>query len=164
MFKVRSSILYFLLLILIVLPNLISDDIYKQPKVFVTLLEEGLKFILGQKILDGLILQLVLIPAKASPVIKEKSGKEYLIKASGTDGGKIILTLLAEVVILYVGFFIIEVWESGFEQTFSKTQFQTTRLCLKELIPAEFCNSLKVFFSVSGKNWSKNQSIWGQSI
>lgn len=63
----------------------------------------------------------MLIPAKASPVTKEKSGKEYLIKASGTDGGKIILTLLAEVVILYIGFFIIEVWESGFEQTFSKT-------------------------------------------
>ena len=54
-FKLGGPILYFLLLVLIVSPNSISDDIYKQPRVSETLSEEGLKLISGQRVFSGLV-------------------------------------------------------------------------------------------------------------
>ncbi len=59
----------------------------------------------------------MLVPAKADPATKERSGKKYWIRPSGTGGGKMIFTLLAEVVALHVGFTMVEVWEPGFERT-----------------------------------------------
>ena len=56
MFKVGGEILYFLLLVLIVLSNPIPDDIYKQPRVSETLLEEGLELTPEQGIFGGLVL------------------------------------------------------------------------------------------------------------
>ena len=55
MFKVGGPILHFLLLVLTVLSNPIPDDIYKQPRVSKTLLEEGLELTLVQKIFGGLM-------------------------------------------------------------------------------------------------------------
>lgn len=55
MFKVRGPILQFLLLVLTFSPNLIPDNIYKQPKVHKTLLKKILKLILGQEIFSGLV-------------------------------------------------------------------------------------------------------------
>ena len=55
MFKVGGPILYFLLLVLTVSPNPISDDVYKRPRVSETLSEEGLKLTPGQKVFGGLV-------------------------------------------------------------------------------------------------------------
>ena len=55
MFKVGGLILHFLLLVLTILPNPIPDNVYKQPRVFETLLEEGLKLTPGQRIFGGLV-------------------------------------------------------------------------------------------------------------
>lgn len=55
MFKVRGPILQLIILVLIISSNLILDSIYKQPKVSRTLLEEGFKLILEQKIFGGLV-------------------------------------------------------------------------------------------------------------
>ena len=46
MFKMGGPILHFFLLVLTVLPNPIPDNIYKQPRVSKTLLEESFKLIL----------------------------------------------------------------------------------------------------------------------
>ena len=42
-FKMGGPILYFLLMVLTVSPNSILDDVYKRPRIFETLSEEGLK-------------------------------------------------------------------------------------------------------------------------
>ena len=62
----------------------------------------------------------MLVPAKADPATKERSGKGCLIRPNGTGGDKMILTLLAEVVVFHVRFTIVEVRELGFERTFSR--------------------------------------------
>ena len=55
MFKVGGPILHFLLLVLTVSSNPIPDDIYKQPRVSKTLLEEGLKLTPKQGIFGDLV-------------------------------------------------------------------------------------------------------------
>ena len=92
----------------------------------------------------------MLIPTKADPATKEKSGKKCLVRASGTGGSKMILTLLTEMVVFHVEFAMVEVWEPGFEGTPSRAWFQATCLRLEEQIHTEFRDSLEVFLDVSG--------------
>lgn len=54
-FKIRGPILRFLLLVLTISSNLISDDIYKQPKVSKILLKEGFELTLKQEIFASLV-------------------------------------------------------------------------------------------------------------
>lgn len=56
----------------------------------------------------------MLVPAKANLTTKERSHKWDAIRVSNIGGSKIFLTLLAEVVIFYVGLIIVEVGESSF--------------------------------------------------
>lgn len=105
MFKVEGPILQFFPLVLTILPNFIPDDIYKRLKGFQNFLKKGSKITSEKEIFVCLIPQLVLVPAKADPAIKERSDKRYLIGLNGTSGSKIIFTLLAEIVILYLRFF-----------------------------------------------------------
>ena len=79
-----------------------------------------------------------------------------MIRASGTGGGKMILTLLAEVVALHVRFSMIEVRESGFERTLLRAWFRATCLSLEEQIHAESCDFLEVFLGVSGGSQSRD--------
>lgn len=116
MFKMGGPILYFLLLVLTVSSNPIPDNIYKQLRVSETLLKEDLELILGQEIFDGLMLYFVLVPAKANPAMKERSGKRCSVRASGTGGGKMIPILLTKVVILHMGFTMVEIRELEFER------------------------------------------------
>lgn len=50
-----GPILHFLLLVLTVLPNPISNNVYKQSRVLKTLLKKGFKLTLRQKIFGGLV-------------------------------------------------------------------------------------------------------------
>ena len=71
MFKLRSPILYFLLLILGVAFNPIPDSVHESLGVSEILLKESLELDLRQGIFGSLVLQLVLVPLKAYPVTKE---------------------------------------------------------------------------------------------
>ena len=106
----------------------------------------------------------MLVLAKADPATKERGGKECSIRANGTRGSKMNLTLLAKVVALHVEFSMVEVRESGFERTLSRAWFQATCLRLEEQVHAEFFDSLEVFLGVSGGSQSKDWSIWGWGI
>ena len=46
---------------------------------------------------------LILLPAEADPVLKERRGKENLSRSRSSDGSKVILTLLTKVVAVYIG-------------------------------------------------------------
>lgn len=131
MFKVGGPILHFFLLGLTVSSNLISNNVYKQPRVSKTLSEKSFKFTPKQKIFGDLVPQFVLVLAKADLAKREKSGKGCLVRTSGTGGGKMIHTLLTEVVVLHVGFTMIEIWEVGFERTFLRAWFRATCLRLE---------------------------------
>ena len=108
-------------------------------------MEEGLKLTLGQGIFGGPGTYLVLVLTKADPDTKERVGEECFIGASGISSGKIILTLLAKVVALYVRYSMIEVRELGFKRIFLRAWFLAICLRLEEQIHAEFCDFLEVF-------------------
>lgn len=57
----------------------------------------------------------MLVLAKVDLATKEGNGKGCLIRVSGNGGGKMIHILLAKTIALYMGFFMVEVRESGFE-------------------------------------------------
>ena len=59
------------------------------------------------------------MPAKADPITKEGGRKRGAVRASGAGGGKMILTLLTEVVALYVRLTIVEVREPSLQLSFS---------------------------------------------
>lgn len=98
----------------------------------------------------------MLVPTKADPATKKRSGNEFLIGTSGTNDSKIILILLAEVVALYMRFIIEKVWEPGFEQILLKVWFQVTYLYLEKQIYTKFCDSLEVFLSILGGSQSRD--------
>lgn len=129
--------MYFFLLVLTISPNPIPDNVYKQPKVSKTLLEEGFKLIPGQKIFGGLVPELVLILAKIDLATKERSGKKYLTNPSGNCIDKIIFIMLAKVVALYMTFSMVKVRESCFKRTFLRAWFWMTCLRLEEQIGLE---------------------------
>lgn len=102
----------------------------------------------------------MLVLAKANPAIKEKSGKGYLVRISGIGGGKIILTLLAEVVILHLRF----IMRTGLLTGLLEGLVLGNLLAPREQIYAEFCDSLEVFFNVLGGSRSRDESSWGWRI
>ena len=56
---------------------------------------------------------LILLPAETDPVPKEGCGKRNLGRPRSSGGSKIVLTLLTEVVAVYVGLSAIYVWGAG---------------------------------------------------
>ena len=71
MFKVRSPILYFFLLILEVAFNPTPDCVHENLGVSEILSEESLELDPRQKIFGSLVLQLLLVPSKAYSVTKK---------------------------------------------------------------------------------------------
>ena len=45
---------------------------------------------------------LILLPTEVDTVIQEKSCKKNMVRALGSGGGKVILTLLTKVIIFYM--------------------------------------------------------------
>lgn len=99
----KSSILYFLLLIFGILFNLSLNAGHKQDRFPKTLSEKSLKYILSR---GGSIvafdLNLVLLLVEIDFVIEEQSRKGNVFRIYGTSHIKMILALLTEVIALYI--------------------------------------------------------------
>lgn len=88
-------------------------------KSFWDFFERGFEFILRQTIFSGMVTKLVLVPAKTDLVKIEKNIKKCLIRIDVTSNRKIILILLVEMIVLYVGFTIVKVLKPSFKHIFS---------------------------------------------
>lgn len=67
-----------------------------------------------------ILFSFILVLTEANLVLEEGYGKKNLVNPSRSNNGKIVFTLLTEVVILYVGLFIIQVWGTGFQEFIPK--------------------------------------------
>lgn len=73
-------------------------------------MEDRLQFFLYDRDRAVYILPLLIyLPTEADPVLKKKRGKKNLISLSSSNSEKIILTLLTDIVALYVGLSVIHV-------------------------------------------------------
>ena len=73
-------------------------------------MEEGLELLPS----DGnyafrLMLPLVLLPTEVDAIMQERCYKENAVKAFGSGSGKVILTLLTEVITFHVGLTTIDI-------------------------------------------------------
>ena len=72
--------------------------------------KEGFKLLLGNgDCAFSLMLLLVLLPTEVDAVAKERCCKGNAVGTLGPGGGKVILTLLTEVIAFHVGFTTIDV-------------------------------------------------------
>ena len=77
--------------------------------------KERLVLVLGDRnSADGVLFLVVLLLAETGLVPKQERGKGNLVSPPCFSGGKVILKLLAEVLALHVGLFLIHVRETGF--------------------------------------------------
>ena len=58
---------------------------------------------------------LVLLPAEADPVPEERCGKENLGRLCSSNVSKVVLTLLTEVIAVYMGLSTVYVWGTGLQ-------------------------------------------------
>ena len=71
------------------------------------LTKKSLEFVLGDRNSGFAVnLLLMLLPSEQNLVLEKNGGKQYTILSFGINGCKIIFTLLAEVIALYIGFII----------------------------------------------------------
>lgn len=99
----RSLILYFFLLVLEVLFNLIPDIVYKYSKFSKNLLKKSLKFFSsGEKGLITFNPGLILLPAEVNLILEEQSYKRYAFVTLGFSDFEIVFALLIKVVIFHV--------------------------------------------------------------
>ena len=74
------------------------------------MIKKGLKLLSGDKNLAfNFMLPLVLLPTDVDAIMKEGCYKINTIRAFGSGGGKVIPTLLAEVIAFHVGLTTIDV-------------------------------------------------------
>ena len=84
-----------------VLLNNVSDGIDKGFGLTQALAKEDLESLSGDKDVRLIFnLPLVLLPAKQSGILEKSGSKWHLILTLGLDGGKIVFTLLEEVIAL----------------------------------------------------------------
>ena len=100
-----------------VLLNIAPDSVNKGLELTQALTKKGLEFFLG----DGdvsliLYFLLVLLPAIKGSIFKRGGGKWHPILTLGPGGGKMVLTLLEEVIALQVSFTLIHVRGPGFKR------------------------------------------------
>lgn len=70
-------------------------------------MEKRLKLVLyNQDIAAYVLFPLVLLQSKADLVLEEKRGKKNLVRPLSSSNNKVVLTLLIEVVILYIRLFV----------------------------------------------------------
>ena len=115
----EGPILYLLLLVLGMSFNLGPDIRHECGRFFKTLLKKSLEFIpsKGGSVV-ALNLGLVLLPVEVNPVLEERGCKGNTLGLHGTGRVKMILTLLAEVIILYMRVSIVQVGFIGLEGSF----------------------------------------------
>ena len=103
MLQVRSPVLYFSLLVLGVFFDFTADVVNKRGRFSKTLSKGGLEFVSSERSNPvPLNLNLVLLPAEVDPILEERGRKGDALVARGTGRVKIIFTLLAKIVTLYV--------------------------------------------------------------
>ena len=78
------------------------------------LAEECLKLVLCDRDRSVCVMfLLVLLPTEANLVSEERHGKENLGKPRSSNGSKVVLTLLTEVVAVYMGFPVVYIRGTG---------------------------------------------------
>lgn len=98
----RSSILYFLILVLRIPLNLGLNAGYKKSRFFKTLLKKNLELVLSRGCAIVFDWSFMLLPAKIDPIAKKQSCKRDAFMARNTGYIKIILVLLTEIVTLSI--------------------------------------------------------------
>ena len=84
-------------------------------------MEEYLEHVLReQNRVVCIMFPLVQLPAEADPVSKEGCGKENFVSLRNSNGSKIVLTLLIEVIVVYVRLSVIYVQGIGFQWLFPR--------------------------------------------
>lgn len=110
-------------MILKVLFNPALNTIYNCSRFSETLLEKGLKFVLGER--GGFVLFfscLVLLPLKVDPISKEQSCKRDAFKAHGPSCFKMVLALLTEVITFHVQVSIVVVGVFSLERSIARCE------------------------------------------
>ena len=88
-------------------------------------MEECLKLVPRNRDRDvGVMSPLVLLPAEADPIPEEGHGKRNLGRPRSSGGSKVVLTLLKEVVVVYVRLSAVYVWGRAFN--FFQDTLETT--------------------------------------
>lgn len=98
-----SLILYFLLLLLRVLFNLISDVIHKRNGFSKAFSKKGFEFISSRK--SGLVIfdpDFILLLTEINPILEEESYKNDVFITYNPSNFEIVLTLLTTVVVFHV--------------------------------------------------------------
>ena len=99
----RSSVLYFFLLVLQISFDFSRDIVYKRGGFSETLSEEGLEFVSSKGSNPiPLNLSFVLLPAEIDSISEERGRKGDALVARGTGRVNMVFTLLTEVVTLHV--------------------------------------------------------------
>lgn len=126
MLHIESLILNLFLLVLKFPLNLSLDAGHKRGRFSKTLLKKSLKFLLSKG--DGTItfnLGLVLLSVEVDSILEKQGYKKDVLEICSTDYVKIVLVLLAEVVVLYIGATFIQVGILGL-----KSHILENKICL----------------------------------
>ena len=119
MFQVRSPILNFFWLVLRVFFDSALDTINKGSRVSEILFQKGFKLELGNRIYSlSLVPKFMLMPADVDWPAEDRGCKRDTVGVGSTGGLKMVLTVLAKLVAINVGFSIVQVGKTGFERTF----------------------------------------------
>lgn len=130
----KSSILYFLLLVLGIALNFCLNIGLKWGRFSKTLLKEDLKFVLWKK--DDIIafnLSLVLLLAEVNLILEKQSHKWDALVAYSIGYIKMILILSTKIITLHVWAFIIQIRVLGL-----KEEIAECKICLKLAIILAF--------------------------
>ena len=110
MLQICSLIQDIFLLVLGIPLDLGPVTIHKGSGISYVLTKEGLEFLPGDvDCAFSLMLPLVLLLTEVDAVLKEGCCKENAVGAFGSSGGKVIFTLLTEVIVFFVRLTIIDV-------------------------------------------------------
>ena len=148
-----------------VLFNLSPVAVYKNSGVFQASAKKRFEPILGdQSNAVGVLLSPVLLSANIDSVLKERCVKKNLVSPLSSSGGKVVFTLLTEVVALHIRLFAIYAWKTSFQGFISRLFTGGESLSLQNNLK----NVLQVFFGIfrdrkcsSRDNSNKKVSLGG---
>ena len=112
------------------------------------------------------MLPVILLPAEVDLVSKERCGKENLVSPPSSIVGKVVLTLLTEVIALHVGFSLIHVQGTGFQKFIPRFLRGGRSSSLQDGLknaPQVFLGILKDWECSNGDNSNKNVYFRGSS-
>ena len=100
-----------------VFANSIQDGVGKSLGFAQALANKGLEFFpADRKVSLVLYLMLMLLPTEQGGILQESNRKRNSVWARATGGGKLIFSLLEEIVISQVSFTLINIWELIFQR------------------------------------------------